>query len=243
MLETAPIVIRHSDKAITSVITKKGATRKTIEPDEILSSIPVTELLALLEPSPPEIVLSAAAKLRFRAHTVLFITLNKPYVFKDQWIYFPEQEIPFGRIMEPRNFNPQMSPEARTSLLLEFFCWEGDEIWNMNARQLLDTSLPWLEKLEYAKKSDIINTYVHRERHAYPVYDLHYKKHLKVIKSYLRRFENLHLIGRSGLFRYNNMDHAIEMGLIAAKNIVRGTPYDLDAIGTEKEYFEKGYVK
>ncbi|MEM2956639.1 MAG: FAD-dependent oxidoreductase, partial [Candidatus Pacearchaeota archaeon] len=133
-------------------------------------------------------------KLKFRSHVSLFLTLNKPKIFPDQWIYFPDKEIPFGRVMEPKNFSKRLSPKDKTSLLLEFFCWENDKIWNSGREELLDLSIKHLEKLEFIKREEIIDLFVHREKYAYPVYDLKYKENLKKVKDYLNQFENLQLI-------------------------------------------------
>jgi protoporphyrinogen oxidase len=185
----------------------------------------------------------AAGNLRFRSHVSLFMTLNKPSVFPDQWIYFPDREVPFGRIMEPKNFSGKMSPPDKTSLLIEFFCWEGDDIWNADRERLFELSIDWLERLGFIRREDVIESFVHREKYAYPVYTLDYKRHLEKIKGYLNRFKNLQLVGRSGVFRYNNQDHALEMGILAARTVIEERQYNLEEVGAEQEYFERGYLK
>jgi len=191
----------------------------------------------------PNEVLEAIRNLKFRSHVSLFITLNKPSVSSDQWIYFPEKEKPFGRIMEPKNFSKKMSPLDKTSLFIEFFCWENDKIWNASKEELFELSIEWLEKLGFIKREEVIDYFVHKEKYAYPVYDLNYKENLRKVKSYLRRFRNLQLIGRTGCFRYNNLDHALEMGILAARSIIEGKQYNIEEVGAEQEYFERGYVR
>jgi len=196
-----------------------------------------------LEPKAPNEVLEAAKNLKFRSHVSLFITVNKPSVFPDQWIYFPDKEIPFGRIMEPKNFSKKMSPADKTSLLVEFFCWENDKIWNASKDELFELSIKWLEKLGFIRREEVIDYFVHKEKYAYPVYDLNYKEKSGIVKSYLRQFRNLQLIGRAGCFRYNNQDHALEMGILAARSIIEGKQYNIEEVGAEQEYFERGYVR
>ena len=196
-----------------------------------------------MNPEPPEDVLSTIKKLKFRSHVSLFMTLNKKENFKDQWIYFPDKEIPFGRIMEPKNFSEGLVPKNKTSLLLEFFCWENDEIWNSSKEKLLQISIKYLQQLGFTKREEIIDIYIQKEKYAYPVYDLDYKENLKIIKNYLNQFSNLQLIGRAGSFRYNNQDHALEMGILSARNIIEGNKYNIEEVGAEKEYFERGYLK
>jgi protoporphyrinogen oxidase len=239
---THPIAIKHNGTTIQSITSLSGGTEQVVAPDHVISTMPITEMIALLSPSAPQAVLRALQHLRFRSHVSLFLTLNKPHVVPDQWIYFPDKEIPFGRIMEPRNFSPLLCPEGKTSLLLEFFCWQNDEIWCAETNKLLEISIPWLEKFNFINRKDVINAYLHREKYAYPLYDLAYAQHEKVVKDYLKSFTNLTCIGRSGIFKYNNQDHAIEMGLLAARSIIDNKTYNIEDVGAEKEYFERGYV-
>lgn len=237
-----PLKIIHNNNKIIEVVIDSENKELIYKPKHIISSIPITELIHLLSPEVPREVLQAIKNLKFRSHVSLFITLNKPSVFPDQWIYFPDKEIPFARIMEPKNFSKKMSPADKTSLLIEFFCWKNSKIWNASKKQLFELSMEWLEKLNFIKKNQVIDCYVHREKYAYPVYDLNYKEHLDKIKNYLGQFDNLQCIGRVGSFRYNNQDHALEMGILAAKSIIEKKQYNIEEIGAEQQYFERGYL-
>lgn len=242
-LNSYPVKIIHDDERITKIVISVKNDNQIIEPKFVISSIPIIEFVNLLDPKVPNDVLQAVKNLKFRSHVSLFVTLNKVSVFPDQWIYFPDKEIPFGRIMEPKNFSKKMSPPDKTSLLVEFFCWENDKIWNASKEELFKLSIEWLEKLGFVRRDEVIDCFVHKEKYAYPVYDLCYKRHLGKIKDYLGQFKNLQLIGRAGNFRYNNQDHALEMGILAARNIIEGKQYNIEEIGAEQEYFERGYVK
>ena len=237
---TRPVQIVHKHNKIAEVNVTSGDDTYRINPAYVISSIPITLFVHMIEPAPPAEVLHAVKKLRFRSHVSFFLTIDKPSVFDDQWIYFPDKEIPFCRIMEPKNFSRKMSPPDKTSLLVEFFCWENDAIWNADKDALCGLCIPWLEKIGFIKKDDIINSFIHREKYAYPVYDLDYKKHLTTITRYLNQFKNLQCLGRSGSFRYNNQDHALEMGILAARNIIEGKRYNIEEVGEKQEYFEKG---
>lgn len=242
-LNSYPVKIIHNDNEITEVVVNIKGNSQIIKPGYVISSIPVTEFINLLEPEPPDEVSQAARNLRFRLLVSLLITLNKESVFPDQWIYFPDKEIPFGRIMEPKNFSKKMSPADKTSLLVEFFCWENDRIWNADENELFELSIKWLERLDFIKRNEVIDYYLHKEKHAYPVYDLDYKDYLNKIKNYLNQFKKLQYVGRAGRFRYNNQDHALTMGILAARGIVEEKQYNIEDIGAEQEYFEKGYVR
>lgn len=237
-----PKKIVHNGEKITKVVLNIGGEKREMKPKYVISSIPITELIKLLKPKATGEVLQAVKNLRFRSHVSLLITINKPSIFPDQWIYFPDKNIPFGRIMEPKNFSEKMSPKDKTSLLLEFFCWYGDEIWKANKNELLKKSLEWLKRLGFVREEDILEYFIHKEKYAYPVYNLDYKKNLSVIRNYLDNFKNLIVIGRSGSFIYNNQDHALEMGLLAARSIIDLRKYDYDEIGSGQEYLEKGFV-
>lgn len=243
ILNSYPSMIFHNDEMVLDVILETRAGQRILKPEYIISSIPIMQLVKLLSPKAPDYVLQAADNLLIRSHVALFVKLNKSSVFPDQWIYFPDKDIPFGRIMEPRNFSNKLSPEGKTSLLIEFFCWKDDDIWKASEEELLDMSLPWLERMKFITKNDVMSTHVHKELYAYPVYDLNYKKNLKIIKDYLSKFRNLQCVGRAGSFRYNNQDHALEMGILAARNLIENKNYDVDKVGSEKQYFESGYVK
>jgi protoporphyrinogen oxidase len=206
----------------------------------VVSSIPLTQLLSLLHPEPPAEVLWTAARLRFRSQVYLFLTFDKPSVSPDQWIYFPDPEVPFGRISEMRNFSPRMSPPGKTSLFVEFFCWEGDSVWSATKEALLEPTMEWLERLGLVDRSELIDVHHLRKPYVYPVYELGYERNLGVTKGYLDGFENLQYIGRPGRFRYTNQDHSLEMGILAARGLLDGKRRDMDGVGSDPAYFERG---
>jgi protoporphyrinogen oxidase len=242
-METWPVKVEHEGKRIRAVhLESKTGKKTTTHPEHLLTSIPITQFVRLLDPQPPAEVLTAASRLAFRSQVYVFMTLNKPHVSPDQWIYFPNKEIPFGRISEMKNFSEKMSPPEKTSLFIEFFCWENDSVWKAEKKELEEKSTYWLEKLGFVKPGEVENVYIHRQRNVYPVYDLHYEKNLDTVKAYLNGFENLEYIGRPGRFRYTNQDHSLEMGILAARSIIERKKYDLDKVGSENEYFEKGTI-
>jgi protoporphyrinogen oxidase len=243
LLNSFPIQITHDGSKVNQITIQSAESLCHCLPDHVISSIPVTDLVKLFIPAAPQEVLDAADKLKYRSHISLFVTLKKSSVFPDQWVYFPDEDKPFGRIMEPRNFSKSLSPKDCTSLLIEFFCWENDELWNSSKEELLEKACNSLEKMEFLKKEDVLRVFIHREKYAYPVYDLGYKENRDALVNYLKRFHNLQLIGRAGSFRYNNQDHALEMGILAAKNLIEGNKYSIEDVGSEKDYFEKYSIR
>ena len=134
-------------------------------------------------------------------------------------------------------------PNNLFHILVEFFVTEGDSIWNLSEEEVFELALPHFEQLGLFTRKEVRTFYSFKKSHVYPVYDLAYKNHLAVIKKYLDSFTNLCYIGRPGRFQYNNQDHSLEMGIVAAKSILAKKRYDFDDIGTEKEYFEQGTLR
>ncbi len=240
LLNTEPVSIRHRSGQIYEVVIRGPEGEAAVRCNNLIESVPITEFVKLLDPQAPEEVLEANSGLTHRSQVYLFITLDKESVTDDQWIYFPNIEVPIGRISEMRNFSPKMSPSGKTSIFVEFFCDEGDVVWNMSADELYNLAIPYFEKWGLFTRREVRAYYQIKQKNVYPVYDLEYPERLSVIKQYLDSFKNLYYIGRPGRFRYNNQDHSLEMGMLAAKSIIDGVRYDIEAVGSEKEYYESG---
>lgn len=238
LLETYPIKINHSEKRIVSLILNN---KRTLLVENLVTSIPIDVFVSLLFPEVPKKILFAVKKLKYRSQVYIFLTINKTSVSNDQWIYFPNKEIPLFRITEMKNFSKKMVPKGKTSLFVEYFCWKGDDLWDMEKEKVYEMTTTWLEKLKLVKKTQIINYYYMRKENTYPVYDLAYKRNLKIVKKYLDNFKNLIYIGRPGRFKYTNQDHSLEMGFLAARSLIENRKINVENVGGEKEYFEKGY--
>jgi protoporphyrinogen oxidase len=237
-----PVAVRHDGRRVTEVDVETPDGVRTFKPGTLVESVPITHFLELLDPPPPGDVLEAARGLRWRAQVYLFLTLDKEHVTKDNWIYFPNTEIPFGRTSEMKNFSADMCPPGKTSFFIEFFTFEGDAVWKMDKQQLLELVLPYFERFGFFTRNDIRQSYLIRRSHVYPVYDMEYPGRLERVKAWLNRLENLIYIGRPGRFKYTNQDHSLEFGIVASRMILEGRKYDLDAIGGDNEYFEKGPI-
>ena len=237
-----PISVRHDGKRVTEVDIQTPDGVQTVRPEHVVESVPLTAFLDLLDPKPPQPVLDAAASLRWRSQIYLFLTLDKEQVTEDNWIYFPQKDIPFGRTSEMKNFSKDMCPEGKTSFFIEFFAFETDDLWTMSKEQILDLVMPYFEKWGFFQREEIRNSYLWKRSHVYPVYDTGYKENVETIRGYLDELENLIYVGRPGRFRYTNQDHSLEMGIIASRMILEGRRYDMDKVGAENEYFEKGPI-
>lgn len=237
-----PVSIEFISSNEVKVLVKNKEQEETLFIcKNIVESVPITNFINLLDPKVPDKVLIANSRLRHRNQVYLFITLNKNSITDDQWIYFPSKKTDVARVSEMKNFSASMSPKDKTSLFVEFFCFENDEIWNSTKEELFEKIYLEMGGVFFSRE-EVRNIYLIKKRNVYPVYDLSYQDNLKIIKDYLDGFNNLFYIGRPGRFRYNNQDHSLEMGILAAKSIVDGINYDIESVGQEKEYFEKGIV-
>jgi len=237
--------VKHDNFVVKSIeyTDEKGNTRVQ-EGSEFISSIPLTELVNLLEPSADKKVLEAAGNLKYRSIITVDIIVNKRELFPDNWIYVHSPEVRLGRIQNFKNWSRDMVPDDnKTSLGLEYFCNEGDDLWGMSSEKLYSLAASEVEKINICASCDISDYTVVRVPKAYPVYMRGYRNNLGIIEEYLRRFKNLQLVGRYGLFKYNNMDHSIMTGLLAARNILLGSrKYDTWSINTDDEYHEEKRV-
>lgn len=243
LCKSEPTRIRWNGKRVTAVDIRSDQGTTTFSPSVVISSIPVTAALTLFDPLPPTHVMEAASGLRFRDQVYLFLTVDKERIMPDNWIYFPDKNIPFGRITEMKNFSKRMCPPGKTSLFVEFFCFQGDDVWNASKEELLERSLPALEHFGFVARKDVLSVRHLRVPNVYPLYDLDYAGKLKTVMEWLDGLENFYAIGRPGRFRYNNQDHSLEMGILAAQSVLTGKRLDVEDVGAEKEYFERGYHK
>lgn len=228
-----------TDRVLSLTCRKAQEKQEVFTADEVISSMPITELLSLMDPLPPKGVLEAAARLNFRDFIAVTLMIDKRRVTEDTWLYIHEPDIKFGRIHEPKNWSPYMAPGDKTSLVMEYFCFEGDDTWSKSDEELADiTRRELVNKLGFMTDKDIIGYHVVRVIKAYPMYDVGYRQYLTTVLTYLKRFKNLQLVGRNGTFRYNNMDHSLEMGIRAAGRLL-GEDEDIFSVNSSDEYLEE----
>lgn len=226
------------DGRVESVLVEREGRLEEIGGDYFVSTMPIPDLVRALRPRPPEVVLRAAGDLRFRAMIFLFLAIDKESVSDDHWIYFPGQDLIFNRISEMRNFSPEAAPAGKTSLVVEITCDVDDEVWNESEEELYRRSVEGLVKAGLIRADQVLGHFFTRSRHAYPTYDLNFEVNLGRLYYHLAGLENLVVAGRQGLFRYINQDHAIEMGLCAAEELIAEELGSRVArVGKEQVYF------
>jgi protoporphyrinogen oxidase len=215
---------------------------KVEEYDHIVSTMPLTLMILSLEGVNGDIV-AAAKSLKFRNTILVYLNVTKEGLFPDNWIYIHSPNLSVGRITNFRNWSPKLYGEARSSILaLEYWCDEADEFWKWDDRKLIDLGKREISEVGLARSEDVSDGYVLRINRCYPVYSKGYKKQLKLIEEYLDEIKGLTVIGRYGAFKYNNQDHSVLMGILAAENIVNGTQHNLWDINTDYEYQESALI-
>jgi len=186
-----------------------------------VSSIPLPVFVRKLLPAAPEPIMKAAAQLKFRNFVSVNLVYDIEKVFEDNWIYLHSPDVRAGRIQNYKNWSPSMVPDDRkTSLGVEYFVSEDDPLWGAREEEWIKLAVQELEKLGIASSSRFMKGFTVKVPYAYPVYHEGYRDSVNTLKGYLQAFSNLQCIGRAGLFRYNNSDHAILTGFYGAKNIL-----------------------
>jgi protoporphyrinogen oxidase len=242
-LDTEVVGMTHENGRIQYVTIRQGDACYDIKADHVISSMPISLLLLRLDPAPPESVLHAARSLKYRDFLIVGLIVDHPHLFPDNWIYIHSPHVKVGRIQNFKNWSTDMVPDQTTTCLgLEYFCNEGDPLWICDDDRLIELATEELVQLGLAQAQWVTDGVVIRQHKAYPVYDASYRKHVNTIQAYLKDFSNLQTVGRNGMHRYNNQDHSMLTGLLAAKNIL-GEQHELWTVNTERSYYEEMLVQ
>jgi protoporphyrinogen oxidase len=199
----------------------------------------IRDVVGSLDPPAPDDVTAAAGGLRYRDFVTVMVVLDASDVFPDQWIYIHDPKVFVGRIQNFKNWSPEMVPDPRFTVLgLEYFCSEGDHLWARTDAELVELAARELAALGLDRGGSIVDATVVRQPRAYPVYDHGYRENVDRVRRFLEvAAPNLHLAGRNGMHKYNNQDHAMMTGLIAARNIM-GDELDAWRVNADAEYLE-----
>lgn len=248
ILEHQIISLVLEENKITSVLVKdlKTGEEKNIIGDYYISTMPISELFAGLKGEVPSVVNDTALNLVYRDYILVGLLLkkisfkNQPGLIGDNWIYIQERDMKMGRLDFVNNFSLSMLKDKNLVWLgAEYFCTQGDELWQMSDVELGQLAVNELKKIKAINTEDVLETVVFRQKKAYPAYFGSYEN-FSLVKDYISEIENLFLVGRNGMHRYNNMDHSILTAMTAVDNIAAGikTKENIWQINTEEEYHE-----
>ena len=232
----SPVVqVEWEPERVVAIVTAAGAR---YEGSHFISTMAIQQFLQAFDPSPPEEVLRAGGRLRYRDFLTVALILRRANIFPDNWIYIHDPGVKVGRIQNFKNWSPEMVPSKETTCLgLEYFCSQGDELWNLDDAELVRLASRELAQLGIAGDTEVVDGTVVRARQAYPVYDSDYQSCLATIRGFLSTLGNLQLVGRNGMHHYNNQDHSMLTGLLAARNVL-GETHDVWAVNSDFEYHE-----
>lgn len=240
LMETPVVGIRHEGGRAVEVVaaTPDGGTR-AVPADHVISSMPFPHLVRTMDPPPPPEVLAAADQLGFRDFLTVALVVPHAAGFPDNWIYIHSPDVRVGRIQNFGSWSPYLVKDGRTCLGLEYFVFEGDEVWSMPDDELVAMGSRELGVLGLVDPGAIESGYVVRMPKAYPVYDETYKDNVAVMRRWLEATTpNVHPVGRNGMHKYNNQDHSMYTAMLTVENIL-GADHDIWAVNVEEEYHEE----
>jgi protoporphyrinogen oxidase len=226
-------------KKVTGIKLTNG---EELNYDEVISSMPLTLLVSRI-PSLPKEVARANQALRFRNTVLVYLKVNARKVFPDNWIYVHSSELRTGRITNFRNWVPTILKGKKESILaMEYWCFDEDDFWHWDDKDYIKLAKEEIVKTGLVEESTVATGKVVRIPRCYPVYKRGYKRPMKIIENFLRSYSGIQVIGRYGAFKYNNQDHSILMGLLAAQNITDKADNDLWSINTDYDYQESSVI-
>ncbi len=221
----------------------RDGVEQILDAEHVISSAPMRELVqGLLPPVAPR-VREAAESLKYRDFLTVMLIVKANDAFTDNWIYIHDPSVKVGRIQNFRSWSPEMVPEPDKACYgLEYFCFEHDGLWDSSDEELIALAKRELAQIGLAQTGDVVDGCVVRQKKAYPVYDDDYAMHVATIRTELdQRYPNLHLVGRNGMHKYNNQDHAMMTAMLCVENILAEEKlYDLWQVNGDAEYHESG---
>ncbi len=221
----------------------EDGTHGAITADHVISSAPMQRLAQSLSPPVSTEALVAARALRYRDFVTVMLILKDKHIFSDNWVYIHDPGVRVGRIQNYKSWSPEMVPDQDYACYgLEYFCFEGDGLWDSSDPALIALASRELAQIGLAESGDVLDGCVVRQRKAYPVYDDQYAQNVAVIRQEIEQhYPGLHLVGRNGMHKYNNQDHAMMTAMLTVENIVAGERlYDVWQVNQDAEYHEQG---
>lgn len=244
--------IQHDDKTVTgiTVVNQDTDEAKTYTGDYVFSTMPVKDLVAGMGDDVPQRVLDIAEALPYRDFITVGVLLKRLAIpggtgpanlVPDNWIYVQERDVKVGRLQIFNNWSPYLVADQNTAWIgMEYFCYEGDELWNKSDDDFFEFAVNELAHIHIIDKKDVLDGTVRRVKKTYPAYFGAYND-FDEVRNYVDKFDNLFLLGRNGMHRYNNADHSMLTAMTAVDNIIKGVTdkANIWAVNTESDYHEE----
>jgi protoporphyrinogen oxidase len=235
------IQIRHDGSRVSAIRLRSNGDVFDHTIDSVVSSIALSDLVLSLDPAPPREVVEAASMLRYRELVLVALMTTEKEPFPDNWIYLHDPDTRAGRVQNYGAWSEDMVRPGTTCLGVEYFCFEGDEIWEMSEADAVALATAELARIGLLDPSKVVDGVKVRVPKAYPMYDSRYESAVATIRAYLERFQNLATCGRNGLHHYNNQDHSMWTAFLATLNVLEGERiHDVWSVNIEAEYLEAG---
>ncbi|NOS87646.1 MAG: NAD(P)/FAD-dependent oxidoreductase [Methylococcaceae bacterium] len=220
--------------------TTPTGEHQTFVARQVISSAAMRDIVTACTPRPE--CADLAAKLKYRDFITVAVMLNTAPSFNDNWIYIHDPNVKVGRVQNFSSWSPEMVPAADKACLgLEYFCFEHDALWDSADADLIELAVSELATLHLAQREQVIGAKVIRQMKAYPVYDADYKSIVETIRlEFQQRFPTLHFVGRNGMHKYNNQDHAMMTAMLTVENILAGhARFNIWDVNEDAEYHEE----
>jgi protoporphyrinogen oxidase len=234
--------IHHSNWRVERVTIGTNGHRQEHAVKGVLSSIPISELVLAMDPPAPPEVEAAARRLRYRDLCLVALMTDEPQPFPDNWIYLHDPGTRAGRVQNFGAWSEDMVLPGTTCLGVEYFCSQGDDIWEMSDEDAVELAKRELAQIGLVDPARVLDGVKVRVPKAYPMYDAGYEEALGVVRGYIECFENLQTFGRNGMHRYNNQDHSMWTAILATLNYLDGSEHDVWSVNTEADYHEEGVL-
>jgi protoporphyrinogen oxidase/putative flippase GtrA len=242
LLNTEVTKVHQSQFKVTHLTLRNRQTQeeKIVPCQSVISSIPITNLVEQIQSPAPIVVSQAAKSLKFRNTVLVYLMVEGGSIFPDNWLYINDPRVQLGRVTNFANWSPEMLPNRnQTPLCCEYWCNFDDQLWQASEANLQALAEQDLRTINLIQNQRILSGLVVRLPRTYPIYAGDYKQALTTLQTYFQQFKNLQLIGRYGAFKYNNQDHSLLMGILAAENLITPNKHNLWNVNSDSEYVEE----
>ncbi|MCA1636953.1 MAG: NAD(P)/FAD-dependent oxidoreductase [Acidobacteria bacterium] len=234
----------NNDEKIWTVTSRDAdGNESKIQAEHVISSAPLRELGMSLTPKLPQAAVEAAGSLKYRDFVTVALIIKDREQFSDNWIYIHDPNVKVGRVQNFKSWSPELVPDpAFCCYGLEYFCFKDDGLWSSSDENLIELAKSEIEKIGLAKPTDVVDGCVVRQAKAYPIYDDEYAAHVTTLRTEIERhFPTMHMVGRNGMHKYNNQDHAMMTAMLCAENILADERiYDVWQVNEDADYHEEG---
>jgi protoporphyrinogen oxidase len=234
------VSVLHDEQHVTGVVIRTNGHVTEYPVESVVSSIALSDLVKSLDPAPPDEILAAADKLRYRDFCLVALMTTQEEPFPDNWIYIHDPGTRAGRVQNFGAWSEDMVRPGTTCLGVEYFCFDGDEIWEMSDTDAVEMATAEMARIGLVDPDKVVDGVKVRVPKAYPMYDSNYEASIEVLREYVGQFDNLVTCGRNGLHRYNNQDHSMWTAVLATLNVLDGSSHDVWSVNAEAEYHEEG---